>query len=99
MLIILQKKYRMDLQTAANHISSLAALAVKTFQEAKAKLPSFGPKLDKDIAAYCQALESWFIGQLDWTFVSMRYIGDAKRRDRIRKTLWIDLEDSDPTTA
>lgn len=99
MLIILQKKYGMNLQTAAHYVGSLATFAVKSFQEAKAKLPSFGPKLDEDVAAYCQALESWFIGQLDWSFVSMRYFDDATRRDRIKKTLWIDLEDSDPATA
>lgn len=93
MLIVLQKKYGMDLQSVADHIGFLAATAVKTFQDARAKLPSFGPKLDKDVAAYCEGLEMWFIGQLDWSFICMRYLDDETRRDRIRETLWIDLED------
>lgn len=84
----------MDLQTAANYVGSLATIASKTYQEAKAKLPSFGPKLDKDVAMYCRELENWFIGHLDWSFTTFRYLGDAARRDRIRKTLWVDLEDS-----
>lgn len=91
MVIILQKRYKLDIQSAVNYAGSLCANSVKMYSEARAKFPSFGPELDKDIAVYCYTLESWISGGLEWSFVAPRYFGDTAARDRIKKTRWVGL--------
>ena len=63
--------------------------AIKGYCEYKTKLPSYGPKIDSQVAAYTRGLESWISGNLEWSFVTQRYFGN--RGQEIKKNLRVNL--------
>ena len=66
-----------DLQTAVDYVGDLCRQAIDTFVENQQRMPSFGPKLDRDVARYVEGLQDWIVGSLHWTFMSERYFGKS----------------------
>jgi len=57
---------------------------VKEFLEWKAKMPSWGPKIDGAVSRYVFGLECWVGGYLEWSLGSRRYFGESV--EEVRRT-------------
>jgi len=73
-----------SLQEAANTVGKHSAELVKDLNDAKMCLPSWGVRVDADVARYIGALEDWVIGNLEWSFKTVRYFGPG--HDEVKKT-------------
>lgn len=80
---------KLDLQGAVDRAGDMCRTAMDKYIETKAQFPSYGPKLDRQVAAFLQGLESWMSGSLEWSFVTPRYLG--KKRQEIKKTRRVKL--------
>ncbi|TBU35420.1 terpenoid synthase [Dichomitus squalens] len=90
MIVILMELRGCDLQTAIDFVGELCKQTVDTFMENQRNVPSFGPRLDRDVALYVQGLQDWIVGSLHWSFMSERYFGKsgaAVKKHRIVKLL------------
>ena len=88
-ITVLMTHKGLGLQEAANYIGEHWKTLVKTYLDAKKSLPSWGAKIDHEVAQYTMALESWVIGNLNWSFESLRYFGST--RHEVRRTLVVRL--------
>ncbi|KAH9856523.1 terpenoid synthase [Lenzites betulinus] len=88
MTVLMQHK-GLDLQGAANHVGVHFKGLIDTFLDAKRSLPSWGPKIDNEVALYTMAMENWVIGNLNWSFETQRYFGHA--RHEIKRTRVVHL--------
>ncbi len=75
MIVILMQLRGFDLQTAVDFVGELCRQTIDTFVENQQNVPSFGPKLDRDVALYVQGLQDWIVGSLHWSFMTQRYFG------------------------
>ena len=81
-----------SLQQAADEVGERSAKLMKDLEDAKNRLPSWGVRVDADVARYICALEDWVIGNLEWSFETVRYFGPT--HDEVRKTRVIFLSPS-----
>lgn len=79
----------LDLQGAADRVGDMWRQAVEGFCTNKMKVPSWGPKIDEDVAKYIQGLEDWIVGGVEWSFSSERYFG--KEGPSIKQTRLVTL--------
>ncbi|QRV79773.1 terpene synthase [Ceratobasidium sp. AG-Ba] len=89
LVFILMYNERMDLQSAVNHVEQLICGRTRRYVNAKSRLPSFGPKIDPQIARYIRGLEYWIQGSIHWTFASPRYFG--ANGEKVRSTGIMDI--------
>lgn len=73
-----------SLQQAANTVGEHSAELMRDLNDAKKRLPSWGARVDADVARYIGALEDWVIGNLEWSFKTVRYFGPS--HDEVKKT-------------
>jgi hypothetical protein len=83
-LTVLMKAKGVSLQQAANIVGEHSKTLTKDLEEAKQRLPSWGARVDADVAHYIRALEDWVIGNLEWSFKTARYFGPT--HDEVKKT-------------
>ena len=76
-LTVLMHHFHLNLQDAADHVAEYFKTLVETYLEAKRALPSWGALIDQDVAHSAMAMECWVVGNLNWSFESKRYFGDA----------------------
>jgi hypothetical protein len=62
---VLMKAYNFDLQRACDYIGLHFKKLMNQFDSAKARLPSFGPKVDTQVVQYVEAMEHWIRGNLE----------------------------------
>ena len=77
MVVILMELRGFDLQTAVDFVGDLCRQTIDTFMENQQNVPSFGPRLDRDVALYMQGLQDWIVGSLHWSFMTERYFGKS----------------------
>ncbi|KAM5532938.1 hypothetical protein V8D89_013404 [Ganoderma adspersum] len=77
MIVILMELRGFDLQTAVDFVGDLCRQTIDTFMENQGNVPSFGPRLDRDVALYMQGLQDWIVGSLHWSFMTERYFGKS----------------------
>ncbi|EPT02352.1 hypothetical protein FOMPIDRAFT_1118553 [Fomitopsis schrenkii] len=94
-MTVLMKSQQCDLQAAADHVGAHFKQLMESFQVDKARLPSWGPELDAVVAKYVMAMETWVVGNCEWSFETQRYFG--VQREEVRRTLVVKLypEDKD----
>jgi hypothetical protein len=83
-LTVLMNAEGISLQQAANTVGDHFAKLMKDLEDAKKRLPSWGVPVDADVARYVRALEDWIIGNLEWSFKTVRYFGSA--HEEVKKT-------------
>src|SRR5579872_2824274 len=83
-LTVLMKAKGIPLQHAANIVGEHSAKLMKNLEDAKKHLPSWGAHVDADVARYIGALEDWVIGNLEWSFKTVRYFGPT--HDEVKKS-------------
>ncbi|EIW57365.1 terpenoid synthase [Trametes versicolor FP-101664 SS1] len=88
-ITVLMQHKGLDLQGAADYTGVHFKGLIDTFLDAKRSLPSWGPKLDGEVAQYAMAMETWVIGNLNWSFETQRYFGHA--RHEIKRTRVVQL--------
>ena len=76
-LTVLMHHFHLNLQDAADHVAEYFKTLVETYLEAKRALPSWGALIDQDVAHSAMAMECWVVGNLNWSFESKRYFGNA----------------------
>lgn len=90
MIVILMELRGFDLQTAVDFVGELCRQTIDSFMENQRNVPSFGPRLDRDVALYIQGLQDWIVGSLHWSFMTERYFGKSGtevKKHRIVKLL------------
>lgn len=88
-LTVLMKAKRIPLQKAADTVGDHSAKLMKDLNDAKKHLPSWGAHIDANVARYIRALEDWVIGNLEWSFKTVRYFGPT--HDEVKKTRTVAL--------
>ena len=83
-LTVLMEAKQISLQQAADTVGEHSAKLMKDLNDAKERLPSWGARVDADVARYIRALEDWVIGNLEWSFKTVRYFGPT--HDEVKKT-------------
>ena len=89
MVEILQKYDGLSLQGAIDRIGELFRQTIDNFVEQKARLPSWGPEIDKEVETYVRGLQHWITGVLNWSFMTERYFG--KQVAEVKKTRVVKL--------
>jgi hypothetical protein len=74
---VIMKHYDMDLQAAVDHAGNMCIEAIESYCEHKTRIPSYGPEIDSQVAAYARGLESWIAGNVEWSFLTLRYFGSS----------------------
>ena len=71
------RRHNMSLQAAVDYVGDLTNSSILRFEQDRRKLPSWGEKIDGDVALYVQGLQDWMVGALHWSFSdSARYFGN-----------------------
>lgn len=83
-LTVLMKAKGITLQQAANTVGEHSSKLMKDLEDAKERLPGWGARVDAETARYIRALEDWVIGNLEWSFRTVRYFGPTY--DEVKKT-------------
>ncbi|VDB85485.1 unnamed protein product [Peniophora sp. CBMAI 1063] len=101
---VLMQAYGMNLQEASSHIGEIYAEMMQTYMDAKARLQShtFGDThLDSDVARYTEAMENWPIGNVIWSFETVRYFpkpDEVKRTRLVKLRMQHEYGDSDESS-
>ncbi|KAJ6588973.1 isoprenoid synthase domain-containing protein [Mycena capillaripes] len=75
MIPVVMHEQGLDLQAAVDFVGEMCKQSIDRFNEDRAQLPSWGPKIDRDVAVYVDGLANWIVGSLHWSFMSERYFG------------------------
>lgn len=84
------QQYDLDLQSAFDHVGEMCIQEINTFVETRQQLPSWGPEIDVQVAAYVDGIQDWIIGNLHWSFESERYFG--KMGKQVKDTGVVELK-------
>ncbi|KAF8155792.1 isoprenoid synthase domain-containing protein [Crassisporium funariophilum] len=80
MIPVVMNQEGIDLQTAVDFVGNMCKESINRFVEDRERLPSWGPKIDRDVAVYVDGLANWIVGSLHWSFESERYFGKSGRQ-------------------
>ncbi len=87
MVQVVMRRHNLPLQAAIDYVGDLTNSSILRFEQDRQKLPSWGEKIDRDVALYVQGLQDWMAGALHWSFSdSARYFGsdgDLVKQTRI----------------
>ena len=89
MIPVVMNQHGLDLQSAVDFVGKMCKDAIDRFVDDRAQLPSWGPKIDRDVAVYVDGLASWIVGSLHWSFETERYFGTKGRQ--VKATRVVDL--------
>ena len=86
---VIMKEKKLGLQETIDFVGSAFQNHLSDFITAKAALRSFGKDTDADVTRFIGALETWIVGNINWSFATKRYFG--RDHEEIRKTLVVKL--------
>ncbi|KAG2008219.1 terpene synthase [Coprinopsis cinerea AmutBmut pab1-1] len=89
MIPVVMHQEGLDLQSAVDFVGEMCKSAIDRFIEDQNYLPSWGPKIDRDLAVYINGLADWIVGSLHWSFETERYFGKNGRQ--VKSSRVIDL--------
>ncbi|KAF8656780.1 hypothetical protein AX16_002332 [Volvariella volvacea WC 439] len=94
-ITVLMQEKGYSLQEAVDFVGLNCAKLMETFMsvELRARLPSWGPKIDADVACYFKAIGHWVIGNLVWSFETQRYFGT--QHEEVKQTRVVALRPSE----
>ncbi|KAI0316728.1 terpenoid synthase [Amylostereum chailletii] len=82
---VLMNAHGITLQAASDFVGEYYKELTERYLSDKALLGSFGnPQVDADVGRYIQAMENWPIGNLVWSFETIRYFGP--RHQEVKRT-------------
>ena len=62
MIPVVMHEQGLDLQSAVDFVGEMCKQTIDRFVEDRAHLPSWGPKIDRDLAVYVDGLANWIVG-------------------------------------
>jgi hypothetical protein len=77
MIVVVMNEEGIDLQSAVDFVGGLCKKSIDRFNEDRGNIPSWGAKIDRDVAVYVDGLADWIVGSLHWSFESERYFAKA----------------------
>jgi len=80
MIPVVMNEEGLDLQSAVDFVGTMCKQSIDRFMDDWANIPSWGPKIDKDVDVYVTGLADWIVGSLHWSFESERYFGKTGRQ-------------------
>ncbi|CAE6426476.1 unnamed protein product [Rhizoctonia solani] len=80
----------LDLNGSINFLDRLVRDRLDKYQNSRARVPSFGPGLDEQVAQYARSIEHAIKGLSEWAFMTPVYFGD--QTESARDTGVVDLE-------
>ncbi|KIJ66684.1 hypothetical protein HYDPIDRAFT_85809 [Hydnomerulius pinastri MD-312] len=86
---ILMHERGMDLQSAADLVGEEFTKLMDAYSEGRKAMKSWGPELDGDLKQYFDALGQWVAANMEWSFETQRYFGDAFKE--VKKTRLVKL--------
>ena len=86
---ILMHERGMDLQTAANFVGEECKKLMDAYFEERKNMRSWGRELDADLERYFDGLGQWVIANMEWSFETKRYFGEAF--EEVQKTRLVKL--------
>jgi hypothetical protein len=89
MIPVVMNEEGIDLQSAVDFVGALCRQSIDRFNDDRDSLPSWGPKIDRDVAVYVDGLANWIVGSLHWSFETERYFG--KTGQDVKVTRIVDL--------
>ena len=87
MIPVVMHQEGVDLQTAVDFVGKMCKQSIDRFNEDRARLPSWGPEIDRDVSIYVDGLANWIVGSLHWSFESERYFGKSGRQVKATRTV------------
>lgn len=87
MIPVVMNEEGLDLQSAVEFVGALCKQSIDRFVEDRANLPSWGSKIDREVAIYVNGLADWIVGSLHWSFESERYFGKLGRTVKSTRTV------------
>ena len=88
---VIMKEKGLSLQETVDFVGAEFESLLHEFAYDKKNLRSFGEETDNNVRQFIQALETWIIGNICWSFATRRYFG--RDHEEIRKTLVVKLMD------
>jgi hypothetical protein len=89
MIPVVMHQEGVDLQTAVDFVGNMCKQSIDRFNEDRARLPSWGPEIDRDVSIYVDGLANWIVGSLHWSFESERYFGKSGHQVKATRTVEI----------
>lgn len=89
MICIFMAHEDLTLQEAVDRVGALCKQTIDAFVENQARVPSWGPDIDRDVQLYVNGLQEWIVGALHWSFMTRRYFGDDGTA--VKKTRFVSL--------
>ncbi|KAJ6537376.1 isoprenoid synthase domain-containing protein, partial [Mycena vulgaris] len=87
MVAVVMHHNALDLPAVLEFVGEMCEQALARFASLKKELPSWGPKIDRDVARYIQGLADWISGTLYWSFETQRYFGKAVKTVKATRTV------------
>ena len=87
MIPVVMHQEGIDLQGAVDFVGNMCKQSIDRFNEDRARLPSWGPEIDHDVAIYVNGLADWIVGSLHWSFETERYFGKTGRQVKTTRTV------------
>ncbi|TFK67853.1 terpenoid synthase [Pluteus cervinus] len=77
MISVVMNQEGLDLQSAVDFVGRLCKESIDRFNQDRANVPSWGPKIDEEVSIYVNGLADWIVGSLHWSFETERYFGKS----------------------
>ncbi len=74
LVVVLRHKDNISLQDAVYRVAALHDAEVRAFINLELDMPSFGPTFEPAVKQYVTILKAWMRGNLDWSYMSGRYL-------------------------
>ena len=89
MIPVVMHQEGVDLQTAVDFVGNMCKQSIDRFNQDRARLPSWGPEIDRDVSVYVDGLANWIVGSLHWSFETERYFGKTGLQVKATRTVEI----------
>ncbi|KAG1761096.1 isoprenoid synthase domain-containing protein [Suillus occidentalis] len=89
MISVVMHEECLNIQCAVDFVGELCKQSIDRFNENRGLIPSWGPKIDKDVAIYIDGLAAWIVGSLHWSFDTTRYFQNSGRE--VKRTRVVSL--------
>lgn len=97
MIPVIMHEQGLDLQSAVNFVGDLCKQSIDRFNDDRSNnLPSWGAKIDNDVAVYVDGLANWIVGSLHWSFESERYFGKEGKQVKANRVIKLLPRRSEP---
>jgi hypothetical protein len=89
MIDVVMSERGLDLQSAVDFVGDLCKKSIDRFVEDRQNIPSWGDKIDRDVAVYMDGLAYWIVGSLHWSFETERYFGKEGLHVKVSRVVYL----------